>query len=47
LLDTPEFAKGELAVYRELVGKRIEGHNWARLQEPCPEKNIMKAEKEV
>ena len=30
-------------MYRELIGKLIEGHNWARLQEPCPEKEIKKA----
>ena len=34
-------------MYRELIGKLIEGHNWARLQEPCPEKEIKKAEKYV
>ena len=32
---------------RELIGKLIEGHNWAKLQEPCTEKEIKKAEKYV
>ena len=34
-------------MYRELIGKLIEGHNWAKLQEPCTEKEIKKAEKYV
>ena len=34
-------------MYRELIGKLIDGHNWAMLQEPCPEKEIKKAEKYV
>ena len=34
-------------MYRELIGKLIEGHDWAKLQEPCPEKQIKKAEKYV
>ena len=34
-------------MYRELIGKLIDGHNWAKLQEPCTEKEIKKAEKYV
>ena len=34
-------------MYRELIEKLIEGHSWAKLQEPCSEKNITKAEKYV
>ena len=34
-------------MYRELIAKLIEGHNWAKLQEPCLEKEIEKAEKYV
>ena len=34
-------------MYRELIGKLIEGHNWAKLQDPCTEKEIKKAEKYV
>ena len=34
-------------MYRGLIAKFIEGHNWAKLQEPCPEKEIEKAEKYV
>ena len=31
-------------MYRELIGKLIEGHNWAKLQDPCTEKEIKEAE---
>lgn len=31
-------------MYRDLIGKMIEGHNWAKLQEPCSEDEIKKAE---
>ena len=34
-------------MYRELIGKLIEGHDWAKLQEPCPEKEIREAEEYV
>ena len=34
-------------MYRELIEKLIEGHSWAKLQEPCSEKNITNAEKYV
>ena len=34
-------------MYRELIAKLTEGHNWAKLQEPCSEKEIKKAEKYV
>ena len=34
-------------MYRELIKKLIEGHNWAKLQEPCPENEITKAEEYV
>ena len=34
----------KFAVYRELIGKLIDGHNWAKLQPPCFEKEIEKAE---
>ena len=34
-------------MYRELIGKLIDGHNWAKLQEPCSEEQIKKAEKYV
>lgn len=34
-------------MYRELIGKLIEGHNWAKLQKPCSEKEIRKAEEFV
>lgn len=34
-------------MYRELIGKLTEGHNWAKLQAPCPESEITKAEKYV
>ncbi len=34
-------------MYRELIGKLIDGHNWAKLQEPCSEEQIKKAEKHV
>ncbi len=34
-------------MYRELIGKLIEGHNWAKLQAPCPESEISKVEKYV
>lgn len=27
-------------MYRELIGKLIEGHDWAKIQEPCPENEI-------
>ena len=31
-------------MYRELIGKLIKDHAWAKLQEPCPEKEIAEAE---
>lgn len=34
-------------MYRELIGKLIEGHNWAKLQMPCPESEIVQVEKYV
>ena len=34
-------------MYRELIEKLIAGHDWAKLQDPCPEKEIKKAEKYV
>ena len=34
-------------MHRELIEKLIEGHSWAKLQEPCPESDITKAEKYV
>ena len=34
-------------MYRELIEKLIEGHSWAKLQEPCSERDITKAEKYV
>lgn len=35
------------AVFRELIGKLIEGHRWAKLQLPCPESEVEKAERYV
>ena len=37
----------EFAMYKELVGKLTEGHTWAKVQEPCSEKEIQQAEKYV
>ncbi len=37
----------KLAVYRELIERFIDGHTWAKLQAPCPEKEIKDAEKYV
>ncbi|MBP3941556.1 MAG: SMI1/KNR4 family protein [Christensenellaceae bacterium] len=34
-------------MYRELIGRLIEGHHWAKLQEPCSEAEMIKAEKYV
>lgn len=34
-------------MYRELIARLIRDHNWARLQEPCSEKEIQKAEEYV
>ena len=34
-------------MYRDLIGKLIEGHSWAKLQEPCSEDEIIKAEEYV
>mgnify|MGYP003301926254 FL=1 len=34
-------------MYRDLIGKLIEGHSWAKLQEPCSENEIIKAEEYV
>ena len=34
-------------MYRELIGNLIKDHNWAKLQEPCPECDIENAEKYV
>ena len=34
-------------MYGELIKKLIEGHSWAKLQEPCPENEITKAEEYV
>ena len=34
-------------MYRELIGTLIEGHHWAKLQEPCSENDIKRAENYV
>ena len=34
-------------MYRELLGKLIEGHKWAKLQEPCLEEELEQAERAV
>lgn len=34
-------------MYRELIGELIKNNDWAQLQEPCPERDIDKAEKYV
>lgn len=34
-------------MYRELIAEAIKNNDWAKLQEPCPEKEIKKAEKYV
>lgn len=34
-------------MYRELIEKLTAGHSWAKLQEPCSEDDILKAEKYV
>lgn len=34
-------------MYRELIGGLIAGNDWARLQQPCSEREIAKAEKYV
>lgn len=34
-------------MYRELIGDLIKGHDWAKLQPPCPETEIAEAEKYV
>jgi hypothetical protein len=34
-------------MYRDLIGKLIKGHSWAKLQDPCSEDEIIKAEKYV
>lgn len=34
-------------VYRELIANLTEGHNWAKLQAPCPEHKISMAEQYV
>ena len=34
-------------MYRELIEKLTDGHSWAKLQEPCSEDDILKAEKNV
>lgn len=34
-------------MYRELIAEAIKNNNWAKLQEPCPEKEIENAEKYV
>ena len=34
-------------MYRELIEKLTDGHSWAKLQEPCSEDDILKAEKYV
>ena len=31
-------------MYRDMIGKLIDGHSWAKLQEPCSEDDIKKAE---
>ena len=37
----------EAIIHRELIGNLIKDHNWAKLQEPCPECDIENAEKYV
>ena len=34
-------------MYRDLIGELIKGHSWAKLQDPCSEDEIIKAEKYV
>ena len=34
-------------MYRELIGELIKNNDWAKLQEPCTEKDIDVAEKYV
>ena len=34
-------------MYRDLIGALIKGHSWAKLQDPCSEEEIIKAEKYV
>lgn len=34
-------------MYRELLSELIHGHDWAKLQNPCSEKDILAAEKYV
>ena len=34
-------------MYRELIANLIEGYNWAQLQEPCSDEEIIEAEKYV
>ena len=34
-------------MYRELLWRYIENHNWAKLQEPCGEETIKRAEKYI
>ena len=34
-------------MYRDLIGELIKGHSWAKLQDPCSEDEIIKAEKHV
>ena len=34
-------------MYREFIGKLINGHNWAKLQEPCLESEVTRVEKYV
>ena len=34
-------------MYRELIEKLIKGHDWAKLQEPCPENKIIEVEEYV
>ncbi len=34
-------------MYRELIENLIKEHNWAKLQDPCPEKEIAETEKYV
>ena len=34
-------------MYKELLEKLINGHSWAKIQNPCSEEDISKAEKYV
>lgn len=34
-------------MYRELIETLIKDHNWAKLQDPCPESEITRAEEYI